>query len=390
MAARILVADDENSAQRLLTTTLGRGGYQVVAAGDVVAATKAWTSEQPDLVVIGDGLQPPTGRDLAVRIRAEAGVRHVPILVVTEQPDVTDRVRWIRAGADEVLVKPFQAAELLAIVKGLLVRYVPWQVDRGTGPQGRVVAFYGAKGGVGTTTIAINTAVTLRREFGRRVALIDGNLQFGDHRVFLDLGLDRKSMTDVVSAPSIDVELLERVLVRHDTGLDVLLAPGSPELAEMVNQDHLPQIIEQLRTTYEITVVDLDRRLDETNLRVLDIADMVFVVMTADLPSLKNVRLLLETVQSLGYHAEKVRLVLNRANAMTGISVRSAEGALGRKIDYQVGNEYRGAISALNSGNPFLLLRNDLPVKAAIRLLAQAIEEMPVAGEAPKLAAAIC
>ncbi len=111
---------------------------------------------------------------------------------------------------------------------------------------GRVLAFYGAKGGVGTTTIAINAAIALHRELGRKVCLVDANLQFGDHRVFLDLGLDRKSIVDVVSAPSIDADLIRHVLVKHDSGVDLLLAPPSPESADVVHPAHLPQIIEEL------------------------------------------------------------------------------------------------------------------------------------------------
>ena len=82
---------------------------------------------------------------------------------------------------------------------------------------------------MGTTTIAINAAIALHRELGRKVCLVDGNLQFGDHRVFLDLGLDRKSIVDIVTAPSIDQDLVRQVLVKHDSGVDLLLAPPSPE-----------------------------------------------------------------------------------------------------------------------------------------------------------------
>jgi pilus assembly protein CpaE len=224
---------------------------------------------------------------------------------------------------------------------------------------GRIHAYYGAKGGVGTTTIAINAAIALHRELGRKVCLVDANLQFGDHRVFLDLGLDRKSIVDVVSAPSIDPDLIRSVLVKHDSGVDLLLAPPSPETAELVHPAHLPQIAEQLASLYDYVLIDVDKRLDDVNLGVFEVAETVFVVMTADLSCLKNVRLILETMGHLGYPTSKVQLVLNRSNAFTGISVKNAEGALKRSIDYEVVNEYRGAISALNSGSPFMFTKAD-------------------------------
>ncbi|MEJ7697687.1 MAG: response regulator [Candidatus Limnocylindrales bacterium] len=157
-----------------------------------------------------------------------AAPRHVPIIMLTAEREVEQKVRGLRAGADDYLIKPFHPAELLARIKSLLARFAPRDVLLARPPMGRVVALYGAKGGVGTTTIAINAAIGLHRELGRKVCLVDGNLQFGDHRVFLDLGLDRKSIVDIVTAPSMDAELIRQVLVKHDSGVDLLLAPPSP------------------------------------------------------------------------------------------------------------------------------------------------------------------
>jgi pilus assembly protein CpaE len=241
-------------------------------------------------------------------------------------------------------------------------------------PLGHVIAFYGAKGGVGTTTLAINVAIALHRELSRNVVLVDGNLQFGDHRVFLDLGLDRKSIVDIVSAPNIDADLVRQVLVRHDSGVDLLLAPPSPETAELVTPEHIPMILDVLRATYDFVVIDIDKRLDEINLRVFDGAETIYVVMTADLSCLKNVRLVLETLANLGYESSKVRLVLNRSTAFTGISVKNAEGALRRKIDHEVVNEYRGAISALNSGAPVLQAKADSLLGRSILELAREVD----------------
>jgi len=223
----------------------------------------------------------------------------------------------------------------------------------------RVILFYGATGGVGTTTIAINTAIALHKELGQRVCLIDANLQFGDHRVFLDLGLDRKSIVELTTAGAFDLEFIRQVLVKHESGIDLLLAPPSPETAELVTHELLPEVISQLTDEFDYIVLDVDKRLDEINLGIMDVANIIFVVMTADLPCLKNVRLVLETIGHLGYSEDKVRLMLNRSNAFTGINVKNAESALKRRIDYQLINEYRSAIGALNSGAPFMYTKAD-------------------------------
>jgi pilus assembly protein CpaE len=382
MAAKILVVDDDPDVQRTLAYTLKQEGYQVVVAGDGAEGFRLWSTESPALMLLDIMLPKLDGYQVAAKIRSEEGpTAHVPIIMLTAEREVEQKVRGLRAGADDYLIKPFHTAELLARIKSLLARFAPSEALVGRPPLGRVHVYYGAKGGVGTTTIAINAAIALHRELGRKVALVDGNLQFGDHRVFLDLGLDRRSIVDVVTAPSIDIDLIQQILVRHDSGVDLLLAPPSPETAELVTSDHMPVILDQLRTAYDYILIDIDKKLDEINLRILDLADVIFVVMTADLSCLKNVRLVLETISNLGYEHDKVRLVLNRSNAFTGINVKNAEGALKRTIDHQVVNEYRGAISALNSGAPFMFTRADSLLGRSLLEFARIVDKLaPIGG----------
>jgi pilus assembly protein CpaE len=385
MAAKILVVDDDPNVQRLLSYTLKQEGYEVVVAADGAAGFKLWSQEDPALILLDVMLPKLDGYQVAAKIRAEEGTAsHVPIIMLTAEAEVEQKIRGLRAGADDYLVKPFHPAELLARIKSLLARFAPKDLLVGRPPLGRVLAFFGAKGGVGTTTIAINVAIALQRELGRRVCLVDGNLQFGDHRVFMDLGLDRKSIVDVVSATSIDPDLLRGVLVEHDSKIDLLLAPPSPETAELVTKEHLTTIIDVLRGMYDYVVVDVDKRLDDLNLGVFDQAEHVYIVLTADLSCLKNVRLVLETLGHIGYEGERIKLILNRSNAFTGINAKTAEGALKRPIDLQVLNEYRGAISALNSGAPVMLTKSDSPLGRSFHDVARAIDK--TAASAPATA----
>jgi pilus assembly protein CpaE len=385
MAVKILVAEDDINLQNLLATTLKAEGFDVLVASNGGEVAQSWAAQRPDLILLDGALPVLNGFQVTELIRKEeAGLAHVPILILTAQADSEARVRGLRAGADDYQVKPFHTAELMARIRSLLARFAPRELLVGKPPLGRVHAYYGAKGGVGTTTIAINTGVALHRELGRKVCIVDGNLQFGDHRVFLDLGTDHKSIADVVSATSIDQDLLRKVLFTHDSGADLLLAPPSPETAELVDphEHHMAQIVEQLRAMYDYVIVDIDKRLDENNLDVISNADILFVVMTADLSCLKNVRLFMETMSQLEIPNSKVQLVLNRSNAFTGINVRNAEGALKRRIDYQIVNEYRGAISALNSGSPFMFTRSDSILGRSVLEFAQALDQA-VEGPAP-------
>ena len=270
---KILVVDDEANVQRLLQYTLKQAGYTVSVAGDGQEALKLWSSESPGLILLDVSLPKLDGYAVAERIRAqEGGKSHVPIIMLTAEREVEQKVRGLRAGADDYLVKPFHQAELLARMRGLLSRFGPQEGvgSRARPALGKMIAFYGAKGGVGATTIAINTAIALHTELDRKVALVDGVLQFGDHRVFLDLGNDRKSVTDLMNAPQVDADLLKGVLVKHDSGVDLLLAPTSPEEADLVNPDNLASILAMLRTMYDYVIVDVDKRLGDLVLSILD------------------------------------------------------------------------------------------------------------------------
>src|SRR6185369_4031736 len=309
---KILVVDDEANVQRLLQYTLKQAGYTVAIASDGQEALKVWSSEAPGLILLDVSLPKLDGYAVAEKIRADEGSKgHVPIIMLTSEKEVEQKVRGLRAGADDYLVKPFHQAELLARMRGLLSRFGPQEgggTSRVRPPLGKMIAFYGAKGGVGATTIAINTAIALHTELDRKVALVDAVLQFGDHRVFLDLGNDRKSITDLMNAPLIDAELLKSVMVKHDSGVDLLLAPTSPEEADLVQPENLASVLAMLRTMYDYVIVDVDKRLGDLVLSILDHADEVHIVMTADLSCLKNVRLVLEALRKVGFDPKRLKL----------------------------------------------------------------------------------
>ena len=387
-ATKVLVVDDDLNIQRVLVFTLKQEGFEVLVASDGESGVDMAQSAAPDLILMDVAMPKLDGYAATQQIRAaeKSGTR-VPIIMLTSEADVGERVKGLRAGADDDIVKPFHPLELIARIRALLARSgattVPTGQDAAT--LGQLALFYGAKGGVGTTTIAINAGISLAQEAKRKTALVDANLQFGDLRVFLDLGLDTASIVNAMSEPDLDGDLLRKLMVHHHSGLDLLLAPTSPESADIVveRQRTDPAILSNVlgiaRRQFDYTLVDMAKTIDDFNLQLFDEADVIFVVMTADLSCLKNVQLVLKTMDNLGYERSKVQLVLNRSNAYTGINVNNAESVLGRKIDYQIINEYRGAISALNSGEPFMSSRPDAPLSRSVSEFAREVDKQTVA-----------
>jgi pilus assembly protein CpaE len=352
----VLVAINDPDLSGTVAAALEQAGLRSARASSIEDAMARLADRMPLVVVIGTDL-PDDGHDrLIAQVRSldQRRQRTTPVLSLGTDSSVDARIAALRAGADDSIWTPVYPAELGARVHGMVVRFHGAQALAAPNLKGRVLAFYGARGGVGTTTVAINTAVSLAIRQKHSVVLVDGNLRLGDHRVFLNLSNERSGILDLVNAAEIDAELVQRVLTHHEAGVDVLLAPVTPEEADLITPDLVDATFAVLRTLFDEVVVDLDRGFSEASLRVLDVADRIIVVLAPDLVSLKNARLLLSTMDRLGYESEKVQLLLNRGTAVSGLDEASVDRVAVRPIAYRLPNDYKAALAALNAGTPFL------------------------------------
>src|ERR671918_1206178 len=264
-ATKVLVVDDDLNIQRVLVFTLKQEGYEVHVASDGQAGVEMAASIHPDLILMDVAMPVLDGYTATQHIRASQAGARVPIIMLTSEADVEQRVKGLRAGADDDIVKPFHPLELIARIKALLARSGGGEQKKATekATLGRLACFYPAKGGVGTTTIAINTAIALAQRMRRKIALLDANLQFGDMRVFLDLSLNSSSIVNAITEPALDDELLKRLLVPHHAGIELLLAPPNPESADIVAERHrsdpaaLSNVLSLLRRSHDYTLVDM-------------------------------------------------------------------------------------------------------------------------------------
>jgi pilus assembly protein CpaE len=243
---------------------------------------------------------------------------------------------------------------------------------------GRIVTVFSPKGGVGRTTVACNLALALKLHLRRpslKVALVDCSLPFGDVGVFLNLQPNRTLVDLLPHVAGLDADLLGEFLMRHaPSGVDVLLAPVRPEMAELVTADGLKRILAKLRETYDYVVVDTAPSFADTNLAVLDLSDQIVVPLLLDLSSIKNVRLFLEVAQSLGYAREKFQVILNRAASNTGISPKDVEERLGQSIALKIGSDEAQATLALNQGTPFVLQQKNGSLAKSVVELARLVD----------------
>ncbi len=396
---RVVVVDDILETREHLAKLLSFETDIEVAgvAGSGQEAIEIATKLTPDVVLMDINMPGMDG----IATTEELG-RTVPtasVVMMSVQGEADYLRRSMLAGAREFLVKPFSADELCAAIRGVYTRerekqgrIVSTQPAAATsaltvtGPReaGRVITLFSPKGGVGRTTLAVNLAVAMAADQGRSVALLDASFQFGDVGVLLNLNPKNKSVVDVLGdlAGGEGDAIVDSALISHSTGIKVLLAPPSPEMAELVTTEHIRRIIERLRATHDVVIVDTAPVFQDSTLALLDLSDQVLGVLTLEITNIKNIRLFLEVADQLGYGSDKVRLVLNRADSAYGIRVADVENSIGRKVDHTIVSDGRTVVYALNRGVPFVWSNKQTQVSQDILALARA-----VAGDAAVVAA---
>lgn len=387
----VLIVDDIPETRDHLTKLLSFESDIVVVGAAASGREAIELAEQlrPDVVLMDinmpdmDGIT--TTEQLATRVPTAA------VVMMSVQGEADYLRRSMLAGAREFLVKPFSSDELTASIRQVYARereklsriaVVPPSVAAATGPArepGRLLAVFSPKGGVGRTTIAVNLAVAAAVELKRETVLMDGAFQFGDVAVLLNLNPKGKSIADLV--PELEAggepESLDTFVVSHSSGLRVLLAPPSPEMAELVTATGVRRVLDALRARHDLVVVDCPPTFNETTLAILDAADAILAVLTLEITSIKNIRLFLEVADQLGYEREKLVLVLNRADSTLGIRVSDVEHSIGRRIDHSIVSDGRTVVYALNRGVPFVVASRETQVAQDVIRLARAVAGVP-------------
>ncbi len=381
---RVVIVDDIAETREHLTKLLSfESDIEVVgAAASGEEAVDLTGKLQPDILLMDINMPGMDG--IATTERVSATFPTTSIIMMSVQGEADYLRRSMLAGAREFLVKPFSSDELTASIRqvhirekakrGRMVMPVAGTPSPESGAKkGKIVTLFAPKGGVGRTTLAVNLAVAMAGEQRQTVTLVDGSFQFGDVGVLLNLNPKNKSIIDVVADPSAtDEDLVDTTLINHSTGIKVLLAPPSPEMAELITVDQIRRMMGRLRETNDFTVVDLWPHFNDVSLALLDMSDVILTILTLEITNIKNIRLFLEVAEQLGY-GDRLKLVLNRADSAFGIRVADVENSVGRKIDHQVVSDGRTVVYALNRGVPFVWSNSQAPVSEDILKISRAL-----------------
>src|SRR3954449_5343877 len=359
-----VVVDPDPLVVESLLASMPAGSHGV----ESVDRLTAWLGTHSDEYVVVLG---PTLSDEEVIVTCEVLRTSAPTIstiLAREQLDGELLAAAMRSGARDVVIHTDATALTDALGRAYEL-FVALRGPTGAMHMSKVVAVFSPKGGVVKTTIAVNLALALTDKGARRVCLVDLDLAFGDVAITMQLFPTHSIEQAIGSENNLDVEMLDGLLTRHQDSLMVLAAPPHPDTRDRITPLLVSRVIRTLRETFDYVVIDTAPAFDEQVLTALDETDEVVLVTTLDVPTLKNVKVAVETFDALHIARDNRHLVLNRADDEVGINADKVEGILGMTVDAQIGSSLEIA-AATNAGSPVIVSDPEHQLSSAVRTLA--------------------
>ncbi len=362
---RILIVDRDPSAVAVVRSILRAQGWEVMHCKTGADALDKARLEGPDAILTELELSDMDGADLCRALRQRVETASTPIIVLSASPGVAERVASLRAGASDYLVKPPDAQELIARLKAVL--------DLRKEKAGFVTAVLGAKGGVGTSTVAVNLAVALRRETRASVAVVDAAVTTGCIDVMLNLQASGASQR-LPEFSELEWSDFEAILTPHVSGVQALLL--QQQAADGISPDDLRRVLVALRKVRDYVIVDTWAVLDENTLTVLDLADRVLLVLTPEITALRGAKVFLERASALGLARERVVPILNRYPQRGGLQRRDIENAMGVAAQLTIPDDVKLVTYSVNRGVPLVESHERSSVARQMGALARGLAKM--------------
>ena len=382
----ILLLSAVAEAAEPLAAALRAAGHEVTILADADDAIRR--AGEFTLVTI-DAVDPPrTGTEVCAEIRRTPALSAIPVLCVSQKDDVEERVRFLEAGADDVIARPFDPRELQARVEGLVVRFLR---SRDLAPmtggevavagRRRLIACFSPKGGVGTTMIAVNVAMALAEQAPGQVAIVDLDVDFGQVATHLNVK-PRLTVADLAAdeVGTLEPDLLRTYAERAEPGLLVVAAPATPEAGRLITAAQVEQILATAALAYGSVVVDAGSTLDDRSLAILDRAEAVIVPIVPEIGALKALHGFLEYLTEQGAVPAKSTFVLNHLFARDMLTMKQIEGSIAAKVDAELPYDAGLYLKAVNEGNPLVRGAPKSPVAERFARLALVVTGWPEPG----------
>ena len=378
----VLIVEPHDGYATWLANALSGLTDRVVRAADPDEAMAAVAAEGRDVLAAIIGPSPGDRDVLALAGSLQQGTPDVSVVLIRRQESGELIRQALRVGVKDVLssasdetavrTAAARALEIARTLRGRLGGGAP-TTDAGEGrPPGKVVTVFSSKGGCGKTFLSTNLAVSLARG-GAEVALVDLDLHFGDVAIMLHL-FPSHTIHDAAQSPNLDALSLKSFLTRHDSGIWALVAPTEPTVADSINPGTIGSILKLLRSAFDYVVIDTPPAFSEPVLAAFDESDWLVMLATLDVPSIKNLKLTLQTMELLHFPKGRMRVVVNRADSKVGLRLPDVEKLLSSPVDTTIPSS-RSVPLSVNKGSPIMVEEPKGPVAEAIRRVAAQLTE---------------
>jgi len=347
----IVVVDREMASRSTIKSTLTQMGVRVVGETEALGSGLSLVGGlRPHILIMELAGNPDQALGAVTKIKND--MPEMGVIITTRDSSPQLILRCMRAGAQEFLARPIDPREL-----GEAVQRLALMLQRSNNPKkqnGKIITVFSNKGGVGVTSIATNLAVSFAMNAKKTTALVDLNMQMGEVALHLDVN-PRYTITDALGPGQLDESRLKGLLTEHESGVAFLTTPEDPVEAEMISPDLLLEVMSLLKGMFDIVIVDAGHSFDSRVLEVMNLADTVLVIAGLDVPTVRNIRRCLTLFEQLGYGHNKIRLLVNREQKKSRVTVRDLEETAKCRVFWQLPSDYQSLISAIDAGVPAVM-----------------------------------
>src|SRR6266498_4592440 len=367
---RVLIIDDEPINHQLVAHALESLQCELYFSENGKDGVAKARNLGPDIIITDVMMPDINGYEVTRILRRESQFAATPILVLTAQAGLQDKLKSFEAGADDHLTKPFEAAELLMRVTALLRRTEAAKLSQHAAPlqeSARMIAVHSLRGGTGASTLAVNLGVGLASLWPHSTMLLDLTMTSGQVALMLNKAL-RRTWTDIASFNSgeLDMDVLNSATDTHESGLSFIAAPTLPTEAVPLQVETISTALHLLSLNYEYVVADLPHDFSDITLQALDVADVILMVASPDMSSIRAAFAAMDTYTKLGYRKEKIKLVLNATFPRAGLPKDKIESALGMQTSIVVPYTDSLFVDAINYGRPPVYSKPNEPVSGLL------------------------
>ena len=389
---RVLLIDDEQFYFKLLQKPLKDAEYKLEYAKSGSEGLAKIPTFEPEMLIVDLMLPELDGFEILKRLRRDPKFSYIPVIVITSQDELSEKLKAFEMGADDYLVKPFQPEELVARLGILARRGRAMQIvqkETTTASETTVITVHSLRGGLGCSSIVVNLGLAFHKLWGKRTLLVDSVLTAGQVALLLDakptatwenlVGLEPQNLDDMV---------IGEIMCSHKSGVRYIASPRYPIAADTFTNETLRLLMEKIKAFNDFVVVDTSHDFSDITINMLSMSSTILLVLAPEMASLRTTMSALEIYDRLGVSLDKVKIALNNNSSNPAIKQAQLEKVLRRPIDFVLPFEAGEVNRALNFGQPFILNNPDLPIclvleKMAYSLSGESHKALPPAVPSP-------